>query len=276
MAVGLRRVSALLGVLAAAAVLVSAGSAGSRANAPSPSLYFMYAMNCTFTIQNDAGQVVTSIPPGNYQVDVRTPLAFGTVPLQVEGITDMTACKGFPQFQLTGPGVNLSTTMTAGCSAELTFGETFQPNATYVAQDNNQPSVTRTVFTTTASGAPTAPGAFSTSGKSTTTSSSDDIVGSGLQPVIATLSAKLASNGKLTLTSKGKAVSSLKAGRYTFSVVDQDPKASWIILGPKMKSPTNLSGVKFVGKRSKTIRLTVGRWMYYSALKQIHYLVVTR
>ena len=114
-------------------------------------------MNCTFQIVNDSGQAVTSIAPGTYQVDVRTPIAFGTVPLANMGTTDFTACKGFPQFQLTGPGVNLFTTMTAGCEADKTFPETFQPSATYVATDQNQPTVARGTFTTLASGTPQAP-----------------------------------------------------------------------------------------------------------------------
>ena len=73
-------------------------------------------MNCTFTIVDDSGKPVTSIAPGAYQVDVRTPVVFGTLPIPIGmASTDFTACKGVPMFQLAGPGVNVSTTMTAGC-----------------------------------------------------------------------------------------------------------------------------------------------------------------
>jgi hypothetical protein len=139
-----------------------------------PTLYFVYAMNCTFTIQNDAGQTVSQVPPGTYQVDVRTPLAFGTVPLA--GVTDLTAYRGAPQFQLTGPGVNIFTTMTAGCEADKTFPATFQAGQSYTAQDLNQPAVTRTVFSIANSGSPTVPPSITGTGKG---SVEPGLVGSG-------------------------------------------------------------------------------------------------
>ncbi len=273
MAVGVRRFSTLAAVLGLAVVLVAAGSG--RRNSVQPTLYFEYAMNCTFTIVNDAGQPVSSVPPGNYQVDVRTPLAFGTVPVANLGLTDMTACKGFPQFQLTGPGVNLSTTMTAGCSADLVFPETFQPNSTYIALDANQPGVTRTALTILGSGSPTVPqGPTGPGGGRASTST--DIVGSGIKTALrGTLLGTLTASGKPVLKSKGKPVSTLTAGRYRFTITDRDPKGSFIILGPKSASATNLTGVKFVGKRSATVRLTAGRWTYYAGLGHIRSFVVT-
>ena len=57
MAVLIRGLSGLAATVVVAAVLVTAGGATSPSNqATVPTLYFMYAMNCTFTIQNDAGQ----------------------------------------------------------------------------------------------------------------------------------------------------------------------------------------------------------------------------
>jgi len=266
-----RRVAAF----AAAAVLASVMVAGGTpATGPQlPTIYVMYAMNCTFQIVDDQGRAVTSIAPGAYQVDVRTPLAFGTVPLANMGVTDMTACKGFPQFQLTGPGVSLFTTMTAGCEADKTFPETFQPNATYVASDLNQPSVARGTFTTSASGTPqtsATPGTPWAGG----TQSSQDLVGSGA--VLGTMSGTLAANGALTLKLSGKPVSKLAMGRYTFSIVDKSPKNGFMIIGPKGTIATDVTGGKFVGKKTKTLKLTPGRWTYYSSgLRQVHYLLVT-
>ena len=177
-------------------ILVGIGSASApTSTARIPTLYVMYAMNCTFQFENDSGQVVSSIPPGNYEVDVRTPIAFGTVPLI--GITDLTACHGQPMFQMSGPGVNIFTTMTAGCSVDLLFPETFQPNATYVAQDNNQPAVTRSTLTVLGSGAPATPPPITISGA--TTSQSGDIVGSGIVGTRATISGSVNSTGKPTL-----------------------------------------------------------------------------
>lgn len=266
---------AILGAtVALAASVVAVGDAASRHTSSSvrPTLYVVYTMDCTFSIVDDTGKNVTSISPGNYQIDVRTPLAFGTIP---RNFTDMTACKGMAQFQLTGPGVNFFTTLTAGCEADTVDTETFQPSATYNAQDNNQPSVARASFTTLASGAPANVAASygsTSSGKGTV---STDIVGSALLARRGTLTGKLSANGKPTLTSKGKAVSTVKAGRYVFAITDEDAKGSFMILGPKMRVKTSLTGVKFVGHRSATIALTPGRWVYFAGLGEIHSFSVT-
>jgi hypothetical protein len=161
--------------------------------------------------------------------------------------------------------------MTAGCESDKVFTETFQPNATYIAQDLNQPSVAHGSFTTLASGTPVVPTTTYGGGKGTPEVSTD-IVGS--LAVAGTLNATVA-GGKPTLTTKGKTVSSLKAGRYKWAITDRDAKAGLMILGPTSKAPTSLSGVKFVGKRSVAIKLTAGKWTYYTNLGTIHYFRVT-
>src|SRR4051812_749323 len=98
-----------------AAVVASLGAAGAQTASILPTLYFSYSMNCTFAILDDTGNAVTSVPPGQYQIDVRTPVPFGTIP---KNFSDMTACHGMPQFQLSGPGVNVSTTLTSGCESD--------------------------------------------------------------------------------------------------------------------------------------------------------------
>ena len=220
----------------------------------------MYAMNCTFTFANDSGQTVTSIPPGSYEVDVRTPVAFGTVPLT--GVNDLTACHGSPMFQMTGPGVNLFTNMTAGCSVDLLFPETFQAGASYVAEDLNQPSVTRSTLSIQASGSAQAPPPITVSGAKGETQA--QLIGSlsGKTGVKATLIATLAANGKLALTLKGQAVKTLPAGRYTFSITDKDPKGSFTLRAASAKSGTSLTGVTFVGTSHKTVTLKVGKYEY--------------
>ena len=114
-----------------------------------PTLYVNYSQNCTFTMTDDAGNAVGAIAPGTYQVEVQTPGDFGAVDLN--GITDMTACRGFVQFQLTGPGVSIQTTLDDGDSDFALATGVFRPNATYTAADENQPSVARVVFTTNGS-----------------------------------------------------------------------------------------------------------------------------
>jgi hypothetical protein len=219
-------------------------------------------MNCTFTILDDSHKPVTSIAPGSYQVDVRTPVVFGMYPM-TEGQTDFYACRGVPQFQLTGPGVNLFTTMTAGCEQDKLFTETFAANSTYVAQDLNQPSVTRSTFTTQASGTSSSVAVTYGGGKAQA-QQSVDIVGS--QALTGTLRATVSPQGELRLMNAGKTVSKLAAGRYKVAIVDQDAKAGFTILGPIAAAPTSLTPAAFKGTRSVTLRLTPGKWSYYSTL----------
>ena len=218
-------------------------------------------------------QACTSIAPGAYQVDVRTPVVFGTLPLPIGmASTDFTACKGVPMFQLVGPGVNVSTTMTAGCQSEVLFTETFQPNSTYVAQDMNQPALTQASFTTLASGTPIAPVVTYGGGKGVA-ESTQDIVGS--QTSKGKLNATVSANGTATLTNNGKTVSILKAGLYKFSISVKDANGSFIILGPTSTAPMILAGPSSKGMHTRMIHLTRGRWTYYTTLEKVRYFRVT-
>jgi hypothetical protein len=271
MAIRIRRLAFLLTLATAIAVgLVSSGTAGLRTTA-NPTLYAMYALNCTFTIVDDSGKPVTSIPPGSYQVDVRTPIVFGMYPV-TPGQTDFYACRGVPQFQLTGPGVNLFTTMTAGCDSDRIYTETFQPNATYVAQDLNQPSLTRETFTTLASGA-SAPVTVTYGGGKGKVEQQSSLVGS--LALKGSLQATVTAKGALKLMSGGKTVSKLAAGRYKFEISDQDAKASFIILGPTFTAPKSLTSAGFKGKHSVILSLTSGKWTYYTSLATLHFFRVT-
>ena len=271
MAARVRRLATLVTLATAIAVgLVSTGSAGLRTTA-NPTLYVMYAMNCTFSIVDDSGKTVTSISPGRYQVDVRTPVVFGMYP-GTPGQTDYTACRGVPQFQLQGPGVDLFTTMTAGCDSDRIFVETFQPNATYVAQDLNQPSVTRASFTTLSSGS-SSPVTVTYGGGKGKSQASTDIAGS--LKIKATLQATVAANGALKLLNGGKTVTKLAAGRYKFAISDQDTKVSFNLLGPTYTAPRALTAAGFKGTRSVVLALTSGKWSYYSSLRTVHFFRVT-
>jgi hypothetical protein len=282
-AVRVRWVPTLIAALAVAAVLVPASSASSRdSGAPGlPTLYVKYTMNCTFAIFNDAGQPVTAIAPGNYQIEVSTPIMFK---LAVPGGTssdriapnDFTGCKGWVQFQLTGPGVNLFTTLDSGCDAFLLLPvESFKPSSTYTAQDLNQPSVASATFTTLASGTPTQPKSpyGVTSGKGTTQQS---LVGSAQKTALkGTLTGAITTRGRVTLTNKGKSVSVLKSGRYTFAITDKDAKASFTLEAVNGGLVKDLTQASFVGKHSVTVALSSGRWMYYSNRGKASYFLVT-
>jgi hypothetical protein len=279
-----RWVPTVIAALAVAVVLVPASGASSRAGGTPalPTLYVQYTMNCTFGIFDDQGHPVSSIAPGSYQVEVETPVMFklvrpGGVSTDNIAANDFTGCKGWVQFQLTGPGVNIFTTLDSGCDAFLILPEqTFKPNSTYTAQDLNQPTVARASFSTLATGTPVAPKSpyGTTSGKGTL---QQDLVGSesGKSAIKGTLTGALTPRGTLTLSSKGKLVSIVKAGRYKFAITDQSAKASFTLEAVNGGTVKDLTTAPFVGKHTVTVQLNAGRWMYYSNRAKASYFLVT-
>jgi len=266
---GLRARLLLIPVLAASLAVVPA--AGARRDVL-PTLYVAYTMNCTFTITDDGGRRVSSIPPGTYQVLVTTPMVFADVDLS--GIFDMTACKSFVQFQLTGPGVNLQTTLQDGDEDKEMLSATFQPSATYTAQDNNQAGVTRTTFSTQATGSAASPSGPSSS-VSDKGSSQEELVGSAAVPFRGSLEAIVYKSGKVSLSRNGKAVSSLKAGRWTFSV-DDESKANGFTVKSLRGKPVAVTTTPFVGSHDVTLTLKQGRWFFYSGTgKKTTFIVIS-
>jgi hypothetical protein len=280
MANRMRLIPMLVAVVAAAAVLAPGGAAARRDGGPQvlPALYVQYTMNCTFSIVDDFGKPVTTIAPGTYEVEVSTPVMFKLVVPdgQPSSPNDFTGCRGWVQFQLSGPGVNLATTLDLGCDAFYTLpAATFKAGATYVAQDLNQPGVTRTTFQIATSGTPIVPKTpyGTTSGKGI---ASQDIAGSGIKaPIKGTLAGLLDGKGKPTLRLEGKPLSILQSGRYRFSVNDLDAKAGLSLQAVGRPKVTTLSGVDFVGFHRTTVALAPGRWMYYAKTGAAHYFLVT-
>jgi hypothetical protein len=275
------RLGLLLLLLAVAAAFVPAAGARQNVRAEFATLYVQYTMNCTFTIVDESGKTVSAIPPGAYEVEVSTPIMFKLVNTNNLAPNDFTGCKGWVQFQLTGPGVNLATTLTTGCDANDLFPvETFQPNSTYTAQDNNQPSVAHMTFTTLPAGgaAPVAPAGPYGSGTGKGEASGGSPLGQDVgktAPLRGTIVGTLSSSGKPTLTSNGAPVTTLRAGRYRFVITDKDPKGGFTIQSVDGVSSTDLTGAGYVGKHTQTITLTRGKWMYYSGLGKASYVVVT-
>jgi hypothetical protein len=218
-------------------------------------------MNCTFSIADDAGKAVTTIAPGTYQVSIRTPVSFAEVDLS--GIFDMTACKGFVQFKLTGPGVNAFDNLGDGDNAFDLITETFQPSSTYVAQDLNQPSVARVAFTTAASGSAGGTTGSTSSSTSTKGSTQPSLVGSAAIPFRGSLDAIVFENGRLALSRNGKAVSFLKSGRWTFSVDDESARAGFSVQVLHGKA-TKVTGAAYTGSHDVTLQLKPGRWFFFT------------
>jgi hypothetical protein len=266
----------MIGVISAALAVASIAVApGGAARAALPTLYVNYTMQCTFTITDDSGKTVTTIAPGTWQVAVSTPGSFGGVDLS--GKNDMTACKGSIDFKLTGPGVNLETTLNDGDGSYDMLSGNFSPGSTYVAVDGNQPSVARAQFTTAASGTATGSAGGSSNGtgssSSSTGSSSTGGASAGGTATLGTLSGTVGSTGALKLTYKGKSVTTLKPGKYTVTVVDTSTHNGFLLHG---SSTVTVSSVPYVGKKSLVVDLKTGQWYFAATAKgKKSYFVVT-
>ena len=56
----------------------------------------------------------------------------------------------------------------------------------------------------------------------------------------------------------------LKAGRYTISVLDETSNAAFV-LQQLRKQPVTVSSKAHIGRSTKTVKLTPGQWMFYSS-----------
>jgi hypothetical protein len=232
------------------------------AQAAVPTLYVTYALKCTFTMTDDSGKPVTAIPAGAYQVQVSTPGSFGGMDLS--GISDLTACTGAADFQITGPGVNLHTSLNDGDGSQDVLQATFQANGTYVAQDNNNVAGTRTTFTTTAATAgsgSTGSSGGTSSGGATTTKTGTPATPATLKGI---LTGTVTAAGKATLTYKHKALATLAPGLYKITVNDKSKKVG-LIVQMQHGATTTVSTGPGVGTKTVTVNLKAGQWFFYTA-----------
>jgi len=208
----------------------------------------------------DSSNVGSTIPPGTYTINLNNN---GADDLGIDHI-----------FHIFGPGVDYKS---ASVDTQATFTATFQAGATYTIQDDLDPKdIHQTILATTAP--PASPAASTT--KSTPTSgstkpTSSDIVGSEVVPFRGSLDAIVYAGGKLSLTRFGKVVSSLKTGRYTFSVDDESRSAGFIVQALHRKAVTVTSG-RFKGNQDVTLTLKPGRWFFYSTVaKKSQFFVIS-
>ncbi len=249
--------------LAAVALAISV-VAGNAAVSPIFStavvIHVAYAPDCTFTMTIDGGITVdnsaapgVTIPPGPYQVAIRTPLP--------DAPFDTTACIG-PVFSLTGPGVNDVPNLAAVNYMGTTQNVTLLPSSTYVAVDANH-SLLQKFVTTAATGSsssllPPIP-ADTASGSST----QPDVVGSGVAPLRGSLHASVTPAGSASLDMGTKPAVKLKAGRYSFVVVDRSSERGFFV-EKRGKRAIPLAGVRFIGKKTVTVNLTPGPWTFFA------------
>jgi hypothetical protein len=210
--------------------------------------------------------VPTVIAPGTYNLALTNPSYANNV-----------------QWDLAGAGVKLVTNMSYGEEPSEAWVEVFQPNSTYTYRDDLNPPAVWTFATNNATpvgsansgsagGGSTGPISSGNNGKS----SSTDVVGSANPAVRGTLLGSVSSSGKLTLSSSGKSVATLKAGEYTFKLTDKSKKAGFNLQAVK-QSAKSLTGISYVGSKSVKVDLKAGQWIFYPTFvgKKSYFIVVS-
>jgi hypothetical protein len=247
-------VIAACALAAGAMVIPAAVQARTTAN---PAITVKFSLTGTITVSGPDGNplgVTSGTPPV-------IPAGYYTVNLVGPG-----GCANIPYFELHGPGENIANNLTEGELDNDVVNAFLQPNSTYTWRNRDVPG---NVFTFQTSsqvvGTPPAqagPGGLTSSNH--TTVSSTDLAGSGVLPFRGTLTGAVTAGGRLTLAFKGKGVTALKAGRYTITVVDKSSTSGFFV--EKKTHPLAVTGAAFVGKKSKSVQLTTGRWFFMPAL----------
>ena len=231
---------------------------GAQAASPPP-LYVTWDGNGNLSVSVAGGAALSSssaIPPGPYWVTFDNEFSSERI---------------VHKWHLVGPGVNVSTVgvdLNCDSSIEQYIG-VLQPSSTYTVSDDFHPNIRPVVFHTSATGSSTSGlvGASSPAGKPGSNVTNSDIVGSDLLPYRGSLVATVSAARKVSLERGGKAVSSisLKAGRYTITVVDGSAKAGFALKKVKPSNrPLALTSVAFVGRKSFRVQLGAGRWTFFS------------
>jgi hypothetical protein len=259
--------------VAAALVAVVAGAGVLNAQAASASsLVLALKTDYTLEVQVSNGLRIgvstrgATIPPGVYDAVV-----ISEVP---------EAQDDYHMFHLVGPGVNLQTDLLAGDERAEPHVVTLQPNSVYSFRDERDLSLGSVVFSTSGSGTETARASGGTSsggsapaGAPTPRVENRDPVGSRALPARGALAGSVTTAGKLSLSFKGKQVSSLRAGRYRLSVLDETSRSAFMLQRVK-QSPLTVSTKAHVGRRTVTVTLAAGQWSFYSSPAKRSYFVV--
>jgi hypothetical protein len=234
-----------------AALLVPAGALGAGdARRAAPSLTLTVNLSGAIEVVLGNGQRIrgtgTVIPPGPYLLIVHS---------EVPDDKDI-----FHVFHISGSGVEVSSDLLPCENPREIFTITLRPGSTYVYEDSRHPELGRVVFSTSSSGSSadtsnTAPG-HRAGGYSGSVSNTELFLQG-------TLSGKVLTAGKLTLVRNGKSVSLIKEGRYRIVVDDRTAKRGFV-LQQLDKKPVTVTKPSYVGKRTVTLTLKPGRWMFYS------------
>jgi hypothetical protein len=250
---------ALIAVAASALIAATftlAPTANARRTA-SPSLVVTFSA---------AGAVSVALPDGTpvgttSGTPTLIPAGFYTLVLNGPG-----SCITLPLFELRGPGVNINDDMLGGETDTHMLDADFQPNATYTWYLDRSQNIVYTFRTSsTVVGSPPNANTSPTTSGGHAVPTSQDVTGSAILPFRGTLTVAVSAAGRLSLAYKGRPVTGLKAGRYTIAAVDRST-ASGVMLEKSKHAATSLTGVTFVGKRSASVALTAGTWLFMPRL----------
>jgi hypothetical protein len=173
-------------------------------------------------------------------------------------------CVQQPDFHLKGPGEELINDMSGGEVTSEFYNAYLAPNSTYTWRLDNSNNTSVYTFVTNGTVGGTAPSNSPSTGGATgsATPTSQDIVGSDIAPFRGTLTAAISRTGTLTLAFKGKSVEHLSSGRYTIAVTDRSGSSSFALEKKGKRAVVTVTGGTFVGKRSLTVDLTAGSWIF--------------
>jgi hypothetical protein len=252
-------------LLAAAVVVCVAGGLAGAAAADPPPLYVVFHTDHTFF-----AYLANGTPVGTSS-GAPSVISAGTYKLILDDTPEANS-----QFDLAGPGVKFVTNMSFGEEGSQAVFQTFQPSSTYTFRDDNHPSLFWT-FTTSADIVASSPTTTTTCSSCTTPGSTTptDVVGSQVVPNRGALAATVDTGGRLALTYKGKSVATLKAGRYTITVVDRSATRGFT-LQELRRQPQPLTTAAMVGKRSRAITLIAGQWLFFSPGGKKSYFIVVK
>jgi hypothetical protein len=238
----------VLGGVAAAFAFVPLAQARPQANLIID-VNYAYDGSITVTLPNGTAVGVksgtpTMIPAGYYTVELTQP-----------------GCVDTPAFILQGPGVNILDDMQAGEIVTDAQAAVFQPNATYTWRDGSiNPPVLWTFQTSSdVLGTPPPPAVNANGPRSKNAQVNEDVVNSAKLPFRGKLAA-VVKGGKVGLTFKGKSVASLASGRYTITVDDASKTQGVMLAGGSSHRKVRITTGAFVGKVSKPLVLTAGKW----------------
>jgi hypothetical protein len=259
---------------ALAALLLVLAPAAQSAAAANPSLDVTYFSDGSISFTQSDGTPVgtasgapTVIPAGYYTIVMTGP----------------GGCFQVPYFNLQGPQVNITDNLDGDEVSTLSYNEQFLPNSTYTWSNNSAPGVVYT-FTTSAQvvgAAPATAGASGIASDQHSTAPSVDLLGSQTSnattvPFRGTVSGAVSAAGKLSLDFEGKSVSSLAAGRYTFTITDRSATNGFMLQESHHLAVT-ITGAGFLGKGSAAVDLSAGQWSFFTprdAAKKTYFVVV--